>query len=111
MKNHTKIFWFMTFHTKFCLVQNHCLLDLMKCMDLKISRSKTNDSKYEPIFGKIRYFISKKSVITYIISHNYAKVKINSNDSLTFRKNIDNCIMLLYLLSQLLMMMKIRCFF
>ena len=78
---------------------------------LKISRSKTNDSKYEPIFGKIRYFISKKSVITYIISHNYAKVKINSNDSLTFRKNIDNCIMLLYLLSQLLIMMKIRCFF
>ena len=60
MKNHTKIFWFMTFHTKLCLVQNHCLLDLMKYMDLKISRSKTNDSKYEPIFGKIRYFISKK---------------------------------------------------
>ena len=30
MKNHMKIFWFMTFHTKLCLVQNHYVLDLMK---------------------------------------------------------------------------------
>ena len=34
MKNHTKIFWFMTFNTKLCLVQNHCVLDLMKRMNL-----------------------------------------------------------------------------
>ena len=26
MKNHMKIFWYMTFHTKIWLVQNHCLL-------------------------------------------------------------------------------------
>ena len=25
-----KIFWFMTFHTKLCLFQSHCALDLMK---------------------------------------------------------------------------------
>ena len=26
MKDRTKIFWFMTFYTKLCLVQNHCVL-------------------------------------------------------------------------------------
>ena len=32
MKNHMKIFWFMTFHTKLCLVQNLCVLYLIKLM-------------------------------------------------------------------------------
>ena len=27
IKSYTKIFWFMTFHTKLCLVQNHCKFD------------------------------------------------------------------------------------
>ena len=26
--------WFMTFYKSFCLVRNHCLLDLMKWIDL-----------------------------------------------------------------------------
>ena len=33
MKNHTKIFWFMTLHTKLWLVQSHCMLDSIKYMD------------------------------------------------------------------------------
>ena len=27
IKSYMKIFWFMTFHTKLCLVQNHCKFD------------------------------------------------------------------------------------
>ena len=30
MKNHMKIFWFITFHTKLWLVQNHCVLGSIK---------------------------------------------------------------------------------
>ena len=36
MKNHTKIFRFMTSHTELCLVQNTCAFDLMKQMDLLV---------------------------------------------------------------------------
>ena len=39
---------------------------------------KKNDS----VYNRIRYLISVKSGITYIISHNYAKIKIDSYDSL-----------------------------
>ena len=37
--------------------------------------------KYDYIYNKIRYLISIKSSITDIISHNYAKIKIDSYDS------------------------------
>ena len=38
------------------------------------------------IYSKIRFFISVKSRITYIIFHNYAKTKVDSEDSLTLEK-------------------------
>ena len=34
MKNHMKIFWFMTFYTNICSVQNDCVLDLTEWMNL-----------------------------------------------------------------------------
>ena len=34
--------------------------------------------KYDSIFNKVRYLISVKSGMTYIISHNYAKIKVDS---------------------------------
>ena len=37
--------------------------------------------KYDSIYNRIRYLISAKSGITYIISHNYAKIKVDSYDS------------------------------
>ena len=43
-----------------------------------------NDS----IYIRIRYLISAKSGITNIISHNYAKVKLDSYDSLPLEKTI-----------------------
>ena len=37
--------------------------------------------KYDSIFNRIRYFVTVKSVITYIISHNYVTIKLDSYDS------------------------------
>ena len=39
-------------------------------------------------FHRIRYLIGVKSVITYVISHNYAKIKVDSYDSLTSEKTM-----------------------
>ena len=38
--------------------------------------------KYDAIFNRIRYLIGVKSVVTCVISYNYAKIKVNSYDSL-----------------------------
>ena len=43
----------------------------------------------EFIYNRIRYLIEIKSGITYVISHDYAKIKIDSYDSLPLEKNID----------------------
>ena len=42
--------------------------------------------KYNSIYNTIKYLISAKSGITYFISHNYAKIKVNSYDSLPLEK-------------------------
>ena len=42
--------------------------------------------KYDSIYNRIRYFLSLKSGITYIFSLYFAKIKVNSNDSLPIEK-------------------------
>ena len=42
--------------------------------------------KYDSIYDRIRYLISVKSGLTYIISHNYATIKVGSYDSLPLEK-------------------------
>ena len=37
--------------------------------------------KYDSIYNRIRYLISIKSGVTFIISHNYAKTEVDSYDS------------------------------
>ena len=44
--------------------------------------------KYNFIFNRIRYLISIKSGITYVISHNYAKV-VDSYNSLPLQRATD----------------------
>ena len=39
------------------------------------------------IYNSIKYLISKKSGITDIISHNFARIVIDSYNSFTYRKN------------------------
>ena len=43
--------------------------------------------KYDSIYNRIRYIISVKSGITYIISHNHEKTKVTSYNSLPLEKN------------------------
>ena len=55
------------------------------------------DEKYDFICNRIAYLIRVKSGITYVFSHNYAKIKVNSYHSLTLEKaltfhNVKTCI-------------------
>ena len=42
--------------------------------------------KYDAIYDRIRYLLSLKSGITYIFSHYFAKIKVDSYDSLPMEK-------------------------
>ena len=42
--------------------------------------------KYDAVYDRIRYLISLKSCITYIFSHFFAKIKLDSYDSLPIEK-------------------------
>ena len=44
--------------------------------------------KHDAIYNRIKYFISQKSVITYVFSHNYARIKIDSYNSLPLEKRL-----------------------
>ena len=44
--------------------------------------------KCDSIYSSITYLINVKSGITYIIAHNYAKIKVVSYDSFTSRKTM-----------------------
>ena len=44
--------------------------------------------KRDSIFNRIRYLISLKGGVTYIISHNYAKIKVDSYNSLPLEKTM-----------------------
>ena len=56
--------------------------DLTRCSIL------FGSEKYDFIYNKIRYLIGVKSGVTYFISHNYAKIKVDSYDSLLLEKTI-----------------------
>ena len=45
--------------------------------------------KYDFIYNRIRYLIGVKSGTTYAFSHNYAKIKVDSYDSLPLEKNLN----------------------
>ena len=47
-----------------------------------------SQKKNDSIYSRIRYLTSVKSGITYIILHNYAKIKVNSYNSLPLEKTM-----------------------
>ena len=53
--------------------------------------------KYDSIYNRIRYLIEVKSGITYVVSKNYAKIKVDSYDSLPLERtfSFDNVIVLI----------------
>ena len=44
--------------------------------------------KHETIYDRIRYLIRLRSGITYVFSHSYAKIKIDSNHNLSLEKTL-----------------------
>ena len=44
--------------------------------------------KYDGIYNRIRYLLEVKSGIIYVTSHNYARIKIGSYDSLPLEKTM-----------------------
>ena len=44
--------------------------------------------KYDAIYNRIKYLVSQKSGITYIFSHYFAKIKVDSYDSLPIEKRL-----------------------
>ena len=44
--------------------------------------------KYDAIYNRIRYLISQKSGITYVYSHNFARIKFNSYDYLPLERTL-----------------------
>ena len=44
--------------------------------------------KYDAISNRIKYIINQKSGITYLFSHNFARIKIDSYDSLPLEKTV-----------------------
>ena len=46
------------------------------------------DEKYYFIYNRIRYLIGVKRSITYVISHNYAKIEADSQASLPLEKSL-----------------------
>ena len=95
MKNHTKIF----------LIYNISYKNLNDGKPLRIRFNKIDGfirvydgtrylvlfggEKYDFIYDRIRYLVGVKSGITYVISHNYAKIKVDSYDYLLLEKNND----------------------
>ena len=66
-----KLFWFMTFCTKPWKVQNYAYYARI-----------IGPEKYHTIPSRIRYLTGLKSGITYVDSHNYGEIKIDSHDNL-----------------------------
>ena len=92
MRNNTKIFWFMTLHTKLCAKPLRTRFDKIDRFIKVYNGTKYlvlfGPKKYDAIYNRIRYFISQKSGITYVFAHNYARIKIDSYDSLPVEKTV-----------------------
>ena len=59
-----------------------CILDLIK----KYGFVRFNICSYNSILNRRKYLVSLKCCLTYVISDNYAKLKLDSHDSLPLEK-------------------------
>ena len=78
----------MSFHTKHLLVQN---LDKVDGVVKNYNGTRYSESLgpriYNAIHDRISYLISEKIDDKYIINHNFAGIRIDSNNSLHIEKN------------------------
>ena len=56
--------------------------------------------KFDSIYIMIRYLTSVKSGITHLISHNYAKIKVDSYNSLLLENTFHNVIIIIKLVNR-----------
>ena len=80
MKNHTKIFWLISFHKKIWLVGRYLV-----SFGLKFKRIRLGIDI--GIYSRIGFLTGQKSVITLVISHSNAKIWFIW--FFAFRKNIN----------------------
>ena len=91
-KNHMEIFWFMTFHKKLLWMKKplHIWFDkvdgFVKVYDGARSLVLFSPERYDAIYDRVKYFISRKSGITYSTDHNFARMKFDSNNFLPIEK-------------------------
>ena len=62
--------------------------------------------RYDAIYDRVKYFISRKSGITYSTDHNFARMKFDSNNFLPIEKKQWLLIILKYFLSHFLITIK-----
>ena len=62
-------------------------MDLLGCMK-SIYLVLFGYEKYDFNYKRIRYIIGVESGIAYVFSHNYAKIKVDSYDSLPLEKTL-----------------------
>ena len=83
----------MTFRTEILWVQNHYVFGLKKIVELNTIYDRViylelfDPESYDAIYNRTRYRISEKSGIADIINHNFARIRIDSYNSLSL-KNI-----------------------
>ena len=87
---------FMAFYTKLWVLLNHSILRLIKQMNLL--ELELDGTRYLVLFGsekcniiynRVKYLLEVKIDITFVFYHNYARIKVDSYDSLALEKNID----------------------
>ena len=89
-----EILWFMTFHTQILWVQNHYVFGSKKIVGLNtiydgvIYLKLFGPESYDAIYNRTRYLISEKSGIADIINHNFARIRIDSYNSLPIKKHL-----------------------
>ena len=91
-----KIFQSITFHTKnliakSLLIRFNKIDEFIKVYDGTRYLVLFGSEKCDSIYNRIRYIISIKRGITYTTSHNYAKIKVDSYNSLSLEKRITIC--------------------
>ena len=102
MKGNLKILWFRTFHTKLIGGKHlHIMFDkidgFIRVYDVTRYLVLFGAEKYDFIYNRVRYLIVVKSGITCVFSHNYAKINVDSYDSLSLEETLfDSIIMLTF---------------
>ena len=83
MINLMKMFWFLTFQTKFNKVQ-----EFIRIYDESRYLVLSGSEKDDAFYNRIRYLMRFKKGIIYVFPNNYARIKVDSYDYLSLEKTL-----------------------